>query len=82
MDNRVNFSLSVYQDLFRRTEETIRYCVRTMPRLADGNFTDGYLRGVIFHWWQVANEYGIPDSVIENEERYLRTLAGLPEKDG
>lgn len=80
MDRERLFSLSRYQDLFRITEETLRLCVKTMPPVADGNFTEGYLQGVIFLWWQMANEYGISASVIDKDENYLRTLAGLPGK--
>ncbi|EPB2250950.1 hypothetical protein ACRC59_004403 [Citrobacter youngae] len=81
MDNEVDFSLSFYQELFCRTEETLRLCVKSMPPRENGNFTDGYLRGVIFHWWQMAKTYGISATAIEDEERYLRKLAGLPEED-
>lgn len=80
-EKEVNFSLSVYQDLFNRTEETIGLCLRSMPPRHPGNFTDGYLRGVIFLWWQLAGEYGVSASVMESEEQHLRKLAGLPEKD-
>lgn len=81
MDNRVDFSLSVYQDLFHKTEQAISLSITTMPPLTAGSFTDGYLRGVIFHWWLMANEYGLSASVIEEEERYFRKMAGLPEQD-
>ncbi|MGQ4865790.1 hypothetical protein [Enterobacter kobei] len=81
MEQNVNFTLSVYQDLFHKTETTLRNCVTSMPQRESGNFTDGYLRGIIFHWWLMANAYGIPAAVIDNEERHLRTLAGLPEED-
>ncbi|AZT39658.1 hypothetical protein ELZ88_24295 (plasmid) [Salmonella enterica subsp. enterica serovar Karamoja] len=81
MTDTVSFTLSFYQDMFRRTEEAIRSAVRTMPPVVAGNFTDGYLQGIIFHWWQLAGEYGIPPAVIDAEERHLRTLAGLPERE-
>lgn len=81
MNNHVDFSLSVYQSLFQRTEEAITLCVKTLPRVAEGNFTNGYLRGLIFHWWQVADGSGLPASVIDNEERHLRKRVGLPEED-
>lgn len=65
-----------YADVARRTAEAIRIIGTTMPDPATDPFTDGYLRGILFHWHLRATEAGLPARFIQEEESRLQQLTG------